>query len=57
MYRHDNPLRPRTDMGLLIGGTLAIAIVLGILLYGVTRTGDTAATDRPAPISSPVSNR
>ena len=57
MYRHDNPLQPRTDTGLWIGGTLALAIVLGIILYGVTRTGDTATNDRPAPMSSPVSNR
>ena len=41
MYRHDNPLKPRTDSGLWIGGALAIVIVLGIVLYGVTRTDET----------------
>ena len=57
MYRHENPLKPRTDMGLWIGGALAIAIVLGIILYGVTRTDDTVISDRQAPISSSTANR
>jgi hypothetical protein len=57
MYRHDNPLKPRTDMGLWVGGTLAVMIVLGIVLYGVTRAAETSTSDRPAPMSSAAANR
>ena len=38
MYRHDNPLTPRSDTAMWAGGILAVAIVLGIILFGVTRT-------------------
>jgi hypothetical protein len=57
MYLHENPLKPRTDMGLWIGGALAIAIVLGIIFYGVTWTDETVISDRQAPISSSNANR
>ena len=47
MYRHEDPLKRDTDWGIWIGGIVTLALVVGIIAYGVMY-GDKTTADRPA---------